>query len=164
MQRILKYGVGFCVKPHQTLRQLLVHPKDKIDQPKKSEVIYEIPCKNCKLSYVGETARKLETRLKEHRVEYEKSMETKFTRSTRKQSETEINKSAITDHAKQCNHIIDWEGAKVVDTEGDRYKRWITEAIWIRRRTPTMNRDEGAYQLSNLWTGLITTVPPSGRK
>ena len=86
---------------------------------------------------MGETARKLETRVKEHRQDYEKA---------------------------QCNHVIDWEGAKVIDSERDKYQRWIKEAIWIKRKSPTMNRDEGAYQLSHVWTGLITTSPPSGKK
>ena len=27
-----------------------------------------------------------------------------------------------------------------------------------------MNRDEGAYSLSDLWTGLISTTLPSGKK
>ncbi len=122
VRRVLKkYGVGTCVKPYQTLRQILVHPKDKIEHTKKTEVVYQIPCKNCSHSYVGETARKLETRVKEHRQEYEKATDSKYTRSTRKVSETELSKSAITDHAKQCNHVIDWEGAKVIDSESDKY-------------------------------------------
>ncbi len=163
IQRILKkYGVGSCVKPYQTLWQILVHLKDKIEHSKKTEVVYQIPCKNCNHSYVGETARKLETRVKEHRQEYDKATDNKYTRSTRKVSETEVNKSAITDHAKQCNHVIDWEGAKVIDSESDKYRRWIKEAIWIKK-SPTMNRDKGAYQLSHVWTGLITTSPPSGK-
>ena len=47
-------------------------------------------------------------------------------------------KSAITDHA-----VIDWEGAKVIDRNCNRNARWIKEAIWIRKTTPVMNRDEG---------------------
>ena len=57
------------------------------------------------------------TRLKEHKVEYEKAMNTKYTHNTRKQSESEISKHDITDHAKQCNHIIDWEGGMIKDTK-----------------------------------------------
>ena len=151
------------MKAYQTLRQIVVHPKDKIKHSKKSVVVYQIPCKNCNHSYVGETAHKLETRVKEHRQVYNKAPNSRYTRSMRKVSETEVNKSAITDHAKQCDHVIDWEGAKVIDSESDRYRRWIKEAIWIKRKSPTMNRDEGAYQLSHVWTGLITTSPPSGK-
>ena len=49
-----QHQIGMSVKPHRTLRNELVHPKDKIDN-KKSQVVYEIPCKNCKLCYIGET-------------------------------------------------------------------------------------------------------------
>ena len=36
--------------------------------------------------------------------------------------------------------------AKIIGTEQDRYKRWIKEAIAIRKKGgTTMNRDEGQY-------------------
>ena len=33
----------------------------------------------------------------------------------------------------------------------------------FRLNTPTMNRDEGAYQLSPIWTQVISTPKPGGR-
>jgi len=33
------------VKPHTTLRNVLVHPKDRIGDDSKVEVVYQIPCK-----------------------------------------------------------------------------------------------------------------------
>ncbi len=140
IQRVLKkHGIGTSVRPHQTLRQLLVHPKDKIEPKYKSEVVYQIPCKNCDKSYIGETGRKFDIRLKEHKTEADKDRDTIYTRSTRKQSEKEITKSAIADHVRQCYHVIDWAGARVVDRESDKYKRWIHKAIWICKKAPTMN-------------------------
>jgi len=49
----------------------------------------------------------------------------------------------------------------VIDRESDRYTRWIKESIWLRRKgTKTlMNRDEGAYNLHNIYTQLLT--PPT---
>ncbi len=165
VQRVLKkYGVGSSVKPYRTLRQMLVRPKDKIESRDKSEVVYQIPCKNCNKSYVGETGRKFDIRMKEHKAETDKDKDTIYTRSTRRQSEKEVTKSAIADHVRQCNHVIDWEGAKIVDRESDKYKRWIRESIWICRKSPTMNRDKGGYQLSHVWTGLDPTAPPSGQQ
>jgi len=38
-------------------------------------------------------------------------------------------KSAITDHAVEENHVIDWDKAKVVDREAQRQTRWIKEAL-----------------------------------
>ena len=36
------------------MRNLLVHPKDRISDEEKPEVVYKIPCKNCERVYVGE--------------------------------------------------------------------------------------------------------------
>ena len=40
-----------------SLRNLLVHPKDRISDKEKPEVAYKISCKNCERVYVGETGR-----------------------------------------------------------------------------------------------------------
>ena len=105
-----KYHISTAMKPHSSLRKQLVHPKDKIDPLEKTDCIYEIPCKNCALTYIGETGRKFTTRLKEHKKEGDKleSKNKNFTRQARKQSVGEQSKSAIADHALQNNHVINW--------------------------------------------------------
>ena len=42
--------------------------KDKEDDGKKAGVVYEIKCSTCDKGYIGETGRKIETRVKEHRA------------------------------------------------------------------------------------------------
>jgi hypothetical protein len=141
-----KHGISTAVRPHNTLRKILVHPKDKRDPSTTTDCIYEIPCGNCESTYVGETGHRFETRLKEHKKETEKVVGSRgnYTRLTKKQSSNEQSKSAIADHATQQNHVINWDDAKVLTTECDLYARHVKEAIWIRRRAPnTMNRDEG---------------------
>ncbi|XP_072030495.1 uncharacterized protein [Amphiura filiformis] len=76
-------------KPHQTLRNILVHPKDKRDSLQTAECVYEIPCRNCEKTYIGETSRVLGTRLKEHKTEAEKASTKAYTRAQRKASVTE---------------------------------------------------------------------------
>ena len=49
-----------------------------------------------------------------------------------------------------------------VEQESDKFKRWIKESICIRSNTPSMNRDEGAYQPSPMWTQVISTPKPGG--
>ena len=42
--RILKkHKVNSAMKPHCTLRNILVHPKDKVEDDKKAEGVYTIP-------------------------------------------------------------------------------------------------------------------------
>ena len=63
--RILKtYRICTAVRPHTTLRNLLLHPKDRISDEEKPEVVYKILCKNCERVYVGETGRPLGARVK----------------------------------------------------------------------------------------------------
>ena len=79
IQRIFtKHGVATVVKPQTTLRQVLVHPKDKVDKRKKAGVVYKIPCNQCEKVYIGETGRQLGTRVTEHRKEAERISDRNF--------------------------------------------------------------------------------------
>ena len=49
------------MRPHTTLRRLLVHPKDKVELEEQGELVYQIPCKKCGAEYIGETGRLLKT-------------------------------------------------------------------------------------------------------
>jgi hypothetical protein len=136
-------------------QNILVHPKDKCAPEEQGEVIYQIPCKNCKRSFIGETGRLFKTRLEEHKADVTSNTNSQFTRSQRKISQSTIHKSAITDHTTQENHEIDWENAKIIDKETHKRRRHVKEAIWIKRTKGAINRDEGNYQLSHLYEAVI---------
>ena len=111
-----KYGVATAMRPHTTLRRLLVHPKDKVELAEQGELVYQIPCKNS-CEYTGETGR-----LDEHRTRRQCNMNNeKYTRSEKKIMST-FNKSAITDHVMTENYIIDWDCAKIIDKEPNNRK------------------------------------------
>ena len=52
----------------------------------------------------------------------------------RKESLTTVYKSAVTDHVVEHNHVMGWKDSKVIGTEQNKLKRWIKEAIEIRKR------------------------------
>ena len=106
------------MKPHTTLRKMLVHPKDKRDPDHTPEIVYEIPCDGCKKSYIGESGRLFGTRLKEHKTEVDKFEARSYTRALRKASVDEQHKSAITDHVAATNHAINRDEANIIDKEG----------------------------------------------
>ena len=166
ISRVMKsYNVAAASKPHTTLRSLLVHPKDKRDDHNTTDALYCLPCMNCDLEYIGETGRKFGTRLNEHKTEVDKVSKSLVTRASRKQSLSSVHKSAVTDHVVEKNHVIGWDRAKVIGTEQNRYKRWVKEAIEIRkRRGATMNRDEGQYFLSHVFDELLLEKSPKRRK
>ena len=49
------------------------------------------------------------------------------------------NKSAITDHVCNKNHVIDWDGGKVINPESDNTVRLIREALTVK--TPMKSVD-----------------------
>ena len=60
LQRLFRsHGVNAYVQPQNTLRSLLVAPKDKADKLEKCGAVYQVSCKVCPSTYVGESARPL---------------------------------------------------------------------------------------------------------
>ena len=81
------------MKPWVTLKNVLVHPKDREDKEQTTECVYKVPCASCEKTYIGETGRKLGVRLQEHRSEVESKTNRAFTRSHRSISSAESNRS-----------------------------------------------------------------------
>ena len=159
LQRIfLRHKVSVSMKPYQTLRNLLVHPKDKQDKMDTCNVVYRIDCQNCSNSYVGETGRKLKTRIGEHKKDVETHTSKTLTRAGKNLSQSELHKSAIMDHVARHNHVIDWDSPSILDKESTQRTRQIREAIRIRSTPQVMNRDQGAYRLSPVYNPLFATT------
>ena len=106
---------GLHQKKLVTLKNVLVHPKDREDKEQTTEYVYKVPCASCEKTYIGETGRKLGVRLQEHRSEVESKTNRAFTRSHRSSLSAESNRSALTDQAVQENHVISWSAASVTD-------------------------------------------------
>ena len=117
-----KYGITSYHKPFNTIRSTLVHPKDKPTKENTTGAIYQIKCSTCGNLYIGETARQLGTRIEEHK---------------------KIASSAIHEHIERTGHRIDWDNIKIIDKEQDTIKRKIKEAIHIKLKKPSLNRDQG---------------------
>jgi len=149
--KILKsHGIATANRTHRTLRNFVVHPKDKVRNEEKTELIYRVPCNNCSSSYFGETGRKFGLMIKEHKKEVDSFTAGTQTQASKARESSVTHKSDITDHAVEENHVIDSDKAKVVDREAQRQTRWIKKALWIRKTPTCMNRDAGSYQLSIL--------------
>ena len=161
-----KHRIETPVKPHTTIRSLVVHPKDKIVDNQKCGIVYRVPCLNCPQKYTGESGRKLCTRIEEHHKEAQKVNTKTKTRSTSLSEDTTTFKSAISEHTREANHLMNWDEISIIDRESNKKRRWIKEAIHVRSLKPgeSMNRDEGGYELSHVWDPLLCRPPtPPGR-
>ena len=130
LKRILQeFNVRTVMRPHQTLKQRLVHPKDAIPDMEKSGVIYCIPCAECPATYVGETKRKLGKRMDEHK------------RAVRM---ADFNVSAVAEHAWSAGHGVDWNGVTILDQYKDLHPRLALEAFHIWKQPLPLNRDRSS--------------------
>ncbi|XP_064610736.1 uncharacterized protein LOC135474961 [Liolophura sinensis] len=98
-------------------------------QPPKG-VVYQLKC-SCNNSYIGETGRPLQTRIKEHQSSVQKL----------------DSKSAISDHIHENpSHNINWNTVRTLNMNQPHWKkRKLQEAIQIKRLKPSLNRDHGIY-------------------
>ena len=94
--------------------------------------VYCVPCLSCPQKYIGETGRKLETRIKEHQEECEKVMTKRKTRSVAQEKDTSKLQSAISENARENNHIMNCNEVSILERETDKRTRWIQEAIQVR--------------------------------
>ena len=134
------YGINVVFKPHMTLRDILVKPKDKTDKKNKTGVVYHIKCKDCGQDYIGETQRQFKERIAEHR---------------RKSS---VTKTPVAHHIHYNNHKLDEKEFKLFDQEFNWCKLGIKEAIHIRKNSPALNQDEGRHRLTHTWNPILKPV------
>ena len=67
VQWIFKHHeIATAVRPHQNIRRILVYPNDKVEDSRKTDCVYQIPCKSCSHMFIGET-KNIGTGLKEHK-------------------------------------------------------------------------------------------------
>ena len=145
-KKIFKYTpVQVCFKGVNTLKSMLMHPKDKVPNDQKKDLVYHWECKadGCKSSYIGETSRALGERVKEH------------SKSTT---------SAILKHCKDFHHPLpSIDDFSIVDKDPSQVTREAKEAIHIRRLDPSLNRNIGKMSIPHCFDNLLGTKPKHPR-
>ena len=121
-------GIQVHFKGTNTLKMLLVTPKDKDSKLHKSGVIYHFKCPhiNCQDEYIGESGRALGERIKKHlKVP-----------------------SPIHHHSSSTGHPLSPECFNIIHRETQGTSRNIKETMFICVNDPSLNRNLGKYQLS----------------
>ena len=133
-----KFGVQVFFKGGQTIRNLLMAPKDKDPITNKSGVIYRFKCSQhgCKEEYIGESARNFAERFKEHQKA----------------------PSPIFDHCNISGHNININNFTIVGREDQNLTGAIKEALFIRVNDPFLNRNIGKYHLPHIWDEFLHTT------
>ncbi|GAA50262.1 hypothetical protein CLF_104301 [Clonorchis sinensis] len=107
-----QHNITVAYKPANTLRKTLSRPKGKLDPMTRNNVIYRIQCKDCDKRYIGQTGRKLSTRIHEHKLATERHDQF----------------SLISLHKDQEGHEFDWSGVHILGQARTKKEREFIEA------------------------------------
>ena len=135
-----QFNIRVAFRSGRSLRSLLTRVKDPLPTGLQSKVIYRIPC-SCGKAYIGETSRRLETRLKEHQL------------ACRKQ---DLERSAVAEHAWNDHCPMKWDEATVVDHARGSGDLLFKEALHIQStpKDSLLNRDRGA-EIPGCWIAAV---------
>ena len=113
---------GFSDLSFNTIRSLLVSPKDTSKKEKQCGLIYSVKCSECDHEYISETARLLGIKFWEH-------------------SDGKHPNSAIKEHSSSTHHHYTLDDTKILVKEDKWFPRKIWEALHIHKRSPALNLD-----------------------
>lgn len=101
----------------KTTKHLFTRIKDAEEHKNRSNVVYQIFCKNCTKNYVGQTSQRIEKRIQQHAL------------TCREEKYRE--KSSLAEHHHSLTHSFDFENIKILDNEKNQDKRRLSEMIFI---------------------------------
>ena len=94
-------------------------------------------CRSCNASYIGKTFRHVKVRVLEHQeASSQTNKHLKGTLST-----------SMRDHMLDWNHIVSWDGFKVLGRESNHWLLEIKESLFIKRDRPSLNKNIYSHKL-----------------
>ena len=117
-------------KPPQKLGGLLSSFKDAIEPGYRQGAIYKINCSDCDQCYIGETKSWFEKRKSD-------------------------NATALSKHAVELGHSIDWKSYEVLQIETDYHKRKFIESFYINSLSNVLN-DKKSVSFPSVYQNLFS--------
>jgi len=140
---IKKHNVKLSFYSLNKLDRIIRAQKDRLPDYSKKNVVYKISCYNCDATYVGQTKRKLKTRITEHRNQI---------------NSNSPNKTVITEHRLRHNHDFGWTNVKILDRETFYWKKIISEILNIRLQNNALNCQTDIEYLDNTYTVILKGI------
>lgn len=138
-------NIKLAFYPLTKLENIYTKLKDSVPKLMTSNLVYQIPCKDCNLSYVGMTKQYLKNRIRQHKYDCQgKNID-------------KNEKTALAVHHFQENHNLDFDEVKILDKECNYHKRCISEMIHISIHD-TMNIRTDTQKLSIIYNNLLREI------
>ncbi|KYN03341.1 hypothetical protein ALC62_05841, partial [Cyphomyrmex costatus] len=126
------------------LNNIIKVHKDNTEKMQRNNVVYKVECNNCDSSYVGQTKRKLITRVKEHKY----NIRANPTRVT-----------VLSEHCNQFGHFFDWDNIRIMAIESHHNKRLISEMLFIKEQNNGINAQKDTEKLDGAYGQLFRSLP-----
>ena len=107
--------------------------KDSVTSALRSNLIYNFSCAGCNACYIGETERHLTTRINEHLFTDKKSHIYKHLQES-----------------ESCKELANNDCFSILDYAKTSYQRKIKEALYIKWRKPSLNKQVKSYNITLL--------------
>ncbi|CAH8503561.1 unnamed protein product [Dicrocoelium dendriticum] len=118
-----RHGLTVAHKPTATLRRTLSNPKARPETHERRNVVYKIRCQDCDKNYVGQTGRRLSTRIQEHK----------------RACKNHYALSLISIHTDEEGHHFDWNNTEVLAKGETRKGREFLEAWYSTQHSINMH-------------------------
>ena len=141
-----QHSIQTSTKPVNSLRQALVHVKDKTPHEKRSHLVYGLKCphSDCDRTYVGETQQAIKKRASQHR----------------RPTPGDQPDSAIYSHLQESGHSFSDSDLVILDREDRWFERGVRESIYERVEKPSLNKPGGLrFNLSHVWDRTLEDIP-----
>lgn len=125
------------------LDKLIKRGKDKLSKTDRTDIVYKIDCNKCDATYIGQTKRHLNTRIKEHinNIKVHTS-----------------NHNVISKHKTEYMHDFNWTSPNILHCEKHTRKREIAEMFFIKKHNNTINLQKDTDNLNPIYDNIIKVV------
>ena len=139
---LAKYGVSTTTPTGKTIRDLVnVPPSNRTSIGEGT--IYQIPCATCSSSYIGETGRGMQIRLREHKRDVT----------------CDNTSNALVQHLRKTGHYPNWPKTRSLQMSMDRTRRRALEAAYIQTEPNALNTSPGFFIWAQAAAKLALNLP-----
>ena len=139
-----KAGIQTVYKMNNKLNSRIIkRGKDILPKENIKGVVYQPDCNDCDAVYVGETKRRINTRIKVHE------------NNIRLVSATN---SVVTDHRINSGHDFGWKDYRILNKESNYFKRNIAEMLYIKYNKNYINKQNDTIRLNSIYDKILKYI------
>lgn len=143
-----------------TTNKIFSKVKDPLPPGHQTNVIYQIPCKDCQACYIGMTKNRLDTRMYGHKTHYNTldRLQQNITDPSDPKIEELAEKTALMQHSIKNNHRFDLGNVNIIDRHDKEHALPILEMCHIKNNQHCINKRTDTDGLNVVYAGILHAI------